>query len=407
MGAFITGNGPIGLPASINLLSNDIQPIGSIIHDTGPLPAETYGRYLTPFSPEQVLFICTPNEEGQLFEGYIANSDSDAYKHKILHPDVSENTYSTRTKQIGWRAKNLDTGNYITDRWQLRPLTHLDKDKFGRILVKAKNFSRYQLELIKVPYPAPTQYGAYTPGFVTTFGGFDPFVYIYFISRSGETSTYYIPNCVGGALLSSCAPSSINVPHLFAGLGNKYPGGETSVTTTKGCAIRQVTPSVMFEPISVNELNNGVSRTGIVQVEYACSNGAVFGTGTANNAIGFRVPASSATLAENFGFKNPLGTGVSKLVADNYPDPASAKGVAIEIFPKNDPIALNWLTSSLKGGGHPNGWYKPNGILQNSESDSVLIYKVEYEVKLSKMSPSENVRPGQVNASAEVLIIVQ
>lgn len=143
-------------------------------------------------------------------------------------------------------------------------------------------------------------------------------------------------------------PSSINVPHLFAGLGNKYPGGETSVTTTKGCAIRQVTPSVMFEPISVNELNNGVSRTGIVQVEYACSNGAVFGTGTANNAIGFRVPASSATLAENFGFKNPLGTGVSKLVADNYPDPASAKGVAIEIFPKNDPIALNWLTSSLK-----------------------------------------------------------
>lgn len=402
---YVNENGQVGLPTSINILSDEIQPIGSMIHTGGAIPPETYGRIFQPFESEQVLYICSPDEEGKLYEGYIVNTDSYYHRFKVIDSQVPEGVYTSYVKRLGWRAKNVDTGKFVTDKWQLKPLNNLDRDKFGRILIKTKNFSNYEMEIFKIPNPVSTNGGSYNAPNSGNFGKFDPFVFIFFISHSNEANTYYIPNCKEGSTLGSC--SNVNPPHVFAVLANRYPGGSSNVTTVKGCAIVQVTPSVVFDKISTSELNNGDSRMGKIEVEYACNDGAEFGTGTNSNAIGFKVPAFSATLAENFGFKDSAGTGVRKLVAENYSDPTSAKGVAIEIFPKDDPIALNWLTSNAIGGGHANGWYKPIGILQNSVEDSVHYYKVEYDVKLSKMNQTEDVRPGRVSANAEVLIIVQ
>lgn len=317
--------GKLGVPSRLNLASDLIQPIGSVLANGGAAPFTQYGRQYYPFEPEQVLFVCSPDEEGQIFEGYVANRNSVYQGNVVTHPDVPENTYTTFVKKVGWRAKNLTTGKYFSNTWQLRPLTGLDRDIHGRILVKAKNFSAIEFEYIKVPSPAPIDRntGSYTAPNTTGFGYWDPFGFIFFISQKGDSSPSYIPNCHEGDSLSTCSPGTVSHSHIPAGLSNLAQGG--SFSSYKGCQVTTVTPSVVFDPISVSEAEAGVKRRGRIDINYRCENGAIQGTATGQNAIGFKVSDAAKNIANSFGFKT-TGTGVTKLFSENYGAPGVAKG---------------------------------------------------------------------------------
>lgn len=402
--------GKLGVPSRLNLASDLVQPIGTVLANGGYAPFTQYARKYFPFEPEQVLFVCTPDEEGQLFEGYIANRDSSYNGNIVIHPDVPEHTYTTFVKKIGWRAKNLTTGKYFANTWQLRPLTGLDRDIHGRILVKGKNFSAIEFEYIKVPTPTPIDRsgGSYTAPNASGFGYWDPFGFIFFISHNtGPTATLnqaYIPRCQEGQTFAACG-SNVQHTHIPAGLSNIDQGG--SFTTYKGCQVTSVSPSVVFNPISVSELNAGGSRSGVIYIKYDCENGATFGTSTGQNAIGFKVSDAAKTIANSFNFKT-TGTAVTKLFSEHYGDSGVALGVGIDIFPKGSLVPMNWLTSNTIGGGNLNGWYLPTGMIEGG-TDSIRNYYVTFNVKLAKLPAAAGhpVTAGTVYATAELLLVVQ
>ncbi|MCE9785980.1 fimbrial protein [Shewanella algae] len=395
----------------VNLASDLIQPVGSVIANGGPVPLTQYGE-IAGFSPDQVLFVCSPDEDGLLFEGFIATSNT--YQGKlVVEPDVPEFTQTTFVKRVGWRALHVASGKYFTRKWQLRPLTGLDRDVYGRILVKAKNFSDVQLEYIKLNSPTQTDSGSYTAPNNTGFGYFDPFGWVYLVSHNENhvANGATLPRCKEGQSTTECSAYNISDTNIPGILSNTYAhvgGNGGGFTSYKGCVIANVTPSVIFSPISVSELETGGKRTGIIDVEYHCENGANMGTSVGTNAIGFKVSDAAKNIANSFGFRT-TGTGVTKLFSENYGTPGVAKGVAIEML-KNDSIGImNWLTSSSKGGGNNNGWYMPNGI--NMSPDPIKVFNISYDVVLSKFTPpslpAEPVTPGSVYATAEVLIVVQ
>lgn len=397
-----------------NLASDLVQPIGSVIGNGGPVPMTQYGEFVG-FQPEQVLFVCSPEEEGLLFEGFVATKN---YMNiAVTDPDVPEFTRTTRVRRVGWRALHMATGKYFTNSWQLRPLTGLDRDIYGRILVKAKNFSDVQMEYIKLRSPTDTEDGPYTGSSTSSFGTFAPYGYVTLISHNqGPNATPYtrIPNCTDGQSFSACNLASTYdeyVPGVISN-NNAHLGGDGSgVSSYRGCMIANVTPSVIFSPISVTELNAGGKRTGRIDIEYHCENGAYVGTGVGTNAIGFKVSDAAKNIANNFGFKTAGGTGVTKLFSENYGASGIATGVAIEML-KNDSIGImNWLTSSSVGGGNINGWYTPGGININPGTEPVKVFNISYDVELSKFTPpslpADPVTPGIVYATADVLIVVQ
>ncbi|MDR6965087.1 fimbrial protein [Shewanella putrefaciens] len=403
--------GRLTLSGKINIASDLVQPVGSILANTGPMEMVQYGRRYTPFDPEQVLYVCSSDEEGLLYEGYVVNRADDR-GHLVTEPNMPENTYASIVQRLGWRAKNLTTGKYFTHKWQLRPFTGLDRDIYGRLLVKAKNFSAVEFEFIKVPSPVMTDLGSYNAPNTSNFGlYFSPFAYIFIISHNTgptATPTNRIPRCYEGADYFTCPASGDLYPYIPASISNV---DQARVGRYAGCQIVSVTPSVTFDPISVPELNTGGSRRGKIEITYNCDNNAFFGISAESHALGFKVTDASKNVANSFGFKT-TGTAVTKLFSNNYGDSGVARGVAIDIFPEHYPVPMNWLTNnSLLEGGNLAGWYKPNGIRVNALTEPFAVYKARYDVKLSKFTPLSqpdvSVTAGTVYATAEVLLILQ
>ena len=404
------GNGGSLNMGRVNLASDLVQPVGSIMANGGPVPLTQYGE-ITGFQPEQVLFICSPEEEGLLFEGFVATAA--LYQGKrVIHPDVPDNTYATSVQRVGWRALHIESGKYFTPNWQLRPLTGLDRDIYGRILVKAKNFSAVQLEFVKVPSPVSTDVGLYEAPFIEDFTFYDPFGWVTLVSHNegpNATPSSKLPRCKEGESSMLCVPWNVFSPYLVGPLSNiHYYTGSGGFTSYKGCQVSSVTPVVVFEPISVTDLQSGETRNGKVEVVYACENGANFGTATGANALGFKVSDASRNVANGFNFKT-TGSAVTKLFSERYGDSDVALGVGIDIYPKGDSVPMNWLTSSSIGGGNLNGWYQPNGFRVNPDTESFGVYIAEYDVKLSKLPDTlaHPVTPGSVYATAELLLVVQ
>lgn len=404
-------SGKLNLLGKFNIASDLVAPAGSVIANTGPMEMVQYGRMYTPFDPEQVLYVCSPDEEGLLYEGYVVNRDP-SLGYLVTEPNLPESIYVTTVQKVGWRAKNILTGKYFTHKWQLRPFTGLDRDIHGRILVKAKNFSAIEVEFIKLPNPVMTDHGSYDAPSVNGFGYYwRPFAYIFFISHNtgpSATPTNRVPRCHEGVDYATCPASAGLYPYIPGSISNL---NMPDVTSYGGCQLQSVTPSVVFDPISTSELNKGLGSMGKIQLSYYCDNGVAFGTYNSATAIGFRVTDVSKNIARNFGLKT-AGNAVTKLFSTNYGDSGVAKGVAIDIFPSRSFIPMNWLTndSQLKGG-NLDGWYTPEGVRINSYTDPFGIYTEEYIVQLTKftppLQPAVAVTPGTVYATAEVLLIMQ
>lgn len=409
------GSGGGGLNMGrVNLLSDSIQPIGEIIANGGPVPITQFGDK-GGFDPEQILFVCTPDEEPYLYEGFIF-TDTVYHGNTVTDPMVPEHTNTTYVKKVGVRALHVDTGKYFTTKWQLKRMDGLDRDKYGRLLVKAKNFSAVQLEYVKIANPTPavkydgTEVMHHAPN-STSFGPYDPFGWTFLVSHHPDNPyERKIPNCREGQHKGQCSPWAYYewVPGT---LGNKnaHLGGDGGggFTSYKGCIFSQVTPSVVFDSISASELEAGEYRSGKIEVIYECENGANFGTSAGTNAIGFKVNNFAKSVAEHFGLLTS-GNGVKKLFSDAYFRDDFAKGVGIELFSSGSQTPMNWLTiDSRMGNGNVDGWYGITGDRLNSDSDPIGIYRAEYDVKLSKFSPVVSVSPGKVIAIAEVVVSIQ
>ncbi|WP_221055590.1 fimbrial protein [Shewanella algae] len=394
-GASDNNFGPIGLQNLISIAHNDFQPVGTTLAKSPSTPMTQYGQ-IGGFDPEQVLFRCDAGDEGQIFESYATNSDNNwSGASLVIEAGVPEHTYMLNSKNIGFRVKNETTGEYVTRNWRYRPLTNLDKDDQGKILVKAKNFSNMSLELVKISHPAVTD----------TFSQPSPaHDYSYTYAQPLAYSTF-----VGPGEGNGCAEGELGTCHI--GWHYNWPGNisihnNLTIRRAELCAFKSVTPYVRFPTISVEELKRGEKVAGQLSLSYNCQHGAVNGVGADQNAVGFKVSGEAYLAAESAGLKTS-GYGVTHLLSHGYgTDPSVATGVGIELA-KSDGSSMNWLSDeNIISGGENDGWYPLQGEKIGSNPVSNDFLEV-YNVYLSALDESTALTPGKVYATAEVFIRVQ
>lgn len=383
-GASDVNNGPLNLPSTINITDENFQSNGTLLASS-VADFVTYGKQ-NGYEPEQILFSCTADSAGQLYEIYATNGDSSyGGKYEDGANYGLDYAYATRIENVVIRITNNETGEYFKKNWQYRALTDLDTDASGNILVKAKNFAGVTVELYRIGEErGVTGTGQYTytqPAGYIAFGG------------------------PGLSYPADGADSQNSYPGWYA----NWPGNislykNTNIRRSKACRFNSVTPTVLFPTISTEEINNGGSRTANIDITYQCQSGYTAGVSAGQNAVGFQVSSGSysAALAEGL---TTTGSGLTYLLSNQYGvDSNVATGVGIRL--EREGTTLNWLSdANVMTGGNADGWYKLNGT-QVATDDVADSYQESFSAILEAL-PGQTATPGKVYAQAQVFIRVQ
>ncbi|WP_265462693.1 fimbrial protein [Aeromonas salmonicida] len=395
--------GQLGLPSVISIISDAFQPPGTVLAVTSSVPMSTYGQ-TGGFNPEQVLYRCDAADAPYLYESFSTNDEIQMGGAMITEAGVPDATYISYIRNIGYRIRNDKTGQYYRFKWQRRKLDNLDTDQIGRVLVKAKNFTPISLELIKISYPAITDRGTVS----------SPALY------TNQLFNYNIP--AGYTTFVADLPSGVKIPgtpcteaqthaQCYNGWYSVWPGlisfrNQITIRRPAGCGFRSITPSVIFPTIDKSSLDNNKVANAQIILEYVCENGAVSGTTSAQMAVGFKVNSAAYAAAISEGLTT-AGSGVTHLLSTGYGTNTNiATGVGIGLA-RADGTMMNWLSNeNIMQGGNKDGWYSLNGVQISSETSTTSIYQETFRVYLTKLE-NKTVKPGIVNATAEVFIKVQ
>ncbi|RJG12798.1 fimbrial protein [Pseudomonas cavernicola] len=389
-------NGSLGLPSVINVSDEGFQPNGTLLA-AGTAPFTQYG-FKTPYGPEQTFFRCAPADAGSLYEKYAIHGN---YRDVAMNEDGAlygiPSGFATKWANVAFRMTNLSTGQYFKRNWQQRPLTGLDVDSRGYLLVKAKNFTSVYTELYRIgpgaAYNLQTGTGLYNDIY--------PLAYIAF----------------AGPGVSS-PPLGSDSNGNDQGYGSEWPGtlslyNYVTLRRSATCAVNTVTPVVQFPLITVAELMAGGNRQVPFQVSFKCQSAAVSGVAQTNTALGLLPSAGSRAAASSLGLTNASG-GSAYLLSDQYGSAGIAQGVGIRILRNNQAINLLPNENSAMGAtatATAMGWYPVLGGAQvkTGSSGGVDQYTETFNASLEKLTLGTRppVTAGSVNATAQVIIRVQ
>lgn len=385
-------------PKVINVNDNSFQPLGSLIA-TGYVSFLESGSHR--YDSEQILFRCSPDEEFSLREFYATNGDSIYAGMHLVNPALGLNeTYVTAVKDVGIRIKNLSTGEYFSRYWKSRPLTNLDKDSRGWLLVKAKNFSDSSIELFKVDY-ARTMFAPQTKTGVVIWT--QPAAYIAFKSK----------------ILSFNLRDGADSFNHYNGFYGHWPGAinlhnNLTVKRSGTCGIENVTPHIFFPKISCNELNNNMKVTVPINIRFKCQSGVTentdFGSDMASlpPAIGFLPKEANIAAAKQENLIVASGSGVTHLLSDGYGSmPNIARGVGVRLYQNNgQPLNFILLLSSAAQSS-TYGWYPAlsNAVFMG-ESNGMKSYSTTIKASLERL-PGKTATAGKFDASIQAIIQVQ
>jgi hypothetical protein len=225
------------LPTVVNINNSTFQPDGTLLA-SGTVSFLKSGAQ--SYSADQILYRCQASDAGSLNEFYATNGDA-TYAGNVEVGTAAglPQSYQTYVTGMALRATNLSTGQFYSRYWQSRPLTNLDTDSQGWILVKAKNFSDTKVELFRLsasqgwagtgvyPYSQPATYIAFQGGGVSSA-----------LKNGADCNTQY------DGWYSSW-PGAVNLYNRIY------------IRRSAACSVTNVTPSVLFPTIGVTELKAG------------------------------------------------------------------------------------------------------------------------------------------------------
>ncbi|MBF8680605.1 fimbrial protein [Pseudomonas fulva] len=394
-----TCNGSLGLPSVINVSDPSFQPYGSLIASS-VAPFTQYGA-TAGFNPEYVFFRCEARDA--VYEMFSTNGD-DVYSGWFQGGDSVGNTlglrsaYRTAWTNVLLRLTHLATGQLFTDVWQERRLTGLDTDSRGYQLVKAKNLSAVRAELFSAPK--------------------DPSYNYYSETVSSQLYGYAQPAAYIAIKGPGLAYPTVGQTHYgnWSGWYGNWPGalGLYNKVTLKRyptCSVTNVTPYVVFPSISVSEINAGGRREMPFQINFRCQSNIVNSTSANGTAIGIKVSSGALAASSSLGLVNAQG-GLTYLLADRYGQAGVAQGVGIRLLRGGAPINLLANEDSANGSGAAGrGWYPVISSAANLTGtvNGIGQYTETFRARLEKLSTGTlpTVRPGRVEATAQVVIRVQ
>ncbi|GAB7129386.1 fimbrial protein [Silvimonas sp. JCM 19000] len=377
------GQGGSGLPAVINIDDGTFQPTGSLLG----VGVSTLAQLARPaLHPEQVLYRCTPDEAGKLYEFFATNAIRDDTGGKEEGATAGlPGAYRSVVADLLLRITHLNSGHYLTSRWQRHPLQP-DVDGAGYLLVKARHFSALQVEALRAEYlPGRRATGPWpvaAPAGFLAFqgGGISPGLQVGDDSGSNRSGWY----------------------QSWPGAVNMY--GQVSLRRSATCSVSTQGQPLLFSSLGLAALAQGASRSVTLEVQLDCRSGVlaskdtaemVSGVGAGETALGF-LPAVTLSV--------PGVDSTRFLLSDGYgSDPDIATGVGIRLEDAlGHPLTL--LSSAAVGGA---GWYPALEQGAPVYADSgIRRYRRSFTATLQAL-PGQTPRPGRVRTRAFVLVKVQ
>jgi len=391
-----TCSGNLGLPSVISLnTGNNFQPPGTLL-------ASSVGSFLSSassvtYSPNQILYRCSVEDAGSLYEMYATNGDSPFAG--MYASDEVEGAYYDVAKNVAVRMTNLSTGQYYSRYWKSRKLTADSWYSDGTyIYIPASAFSNVLYEMFKIssgrhyasaanPYhdlwAQPRGYIALKgPGLITNY------------LMDGQDSAFY-----------------------YYGFPGQWPAAWSTyndVTYVRGalCEVSNY-PSVVSLPlITSRDLSSGMKSQTPFSITLRCESGAKSDTSpsrfnSANVAMGFLVKQSTAvSKAMSMGLVTP-GGGLTWLLDSSYGSQGTASGVGIKIYDVNG-TPLNLLPDFQSTGmGNSRGWYAYKQLTTlSSSSDGLEIYNGDFIASLEALK-NQTITAGRVNAQLQVIVSFQ
>ncbi|OOE60100.1 fimbrial protein [Salinivibrio sp. IB282] len=370
----------------VNIASLQFQPVGTVLGTA----VKNFLDFAESgdFSPNQVLFKCPAAAAGRIFEMYSTNGD---YKYggrddmEVGTAFGMEHVYSTYVKGLGFRLTNLATGEYFSPFWKARPLTGLDRDGNGNILVKAKDFSNVKIELIRIP--DESGYNDSHASFANT----QPLGYL--------ATRMPLDNLNS---LAGPEPGRNHRTH-FPGWYGDWPatiGLYKSVTMHRGktCLVNFVTPTVTFPIISVMELSQGSVRRGQFSVSYQCEQGAERGVGPGEISMFFLTSPEAFATAQDLSLVE-AGVATPYLLSENYHAETTAKGVAVTLYDESG-TQLRFAD--------PNRYFdrgaNPAQMVPSGTQLGENRYIMSFEASLGQVGNGIAITPGQYSSTARVVM---
>ena len=399
--------------AAINIMSNYLQPMGTVIAASTVVPSQSFTGGEAG-NPDDVLYYCETQADADSFQVVFATNGDNAYSGEYEVPEYP-GAYYTRWRNVAFRITLTESGQVVSRYYQqysAKPNYNPETDRYEFYF---KQLSPLRLELIKVPGEPPNStWGGDNQSYSYT----QPFAY-YAFSMPGVNANG--PN-VGDDSRSVYRGFS----NEFIGFGI-YRNPRAILYRRAGCVVRNNTPFVLFPTVSVAELEGGGFIQQPVRVDVECDSGitSFSGTGAGQTAFGLQVSQSgyAATLANASALINGSG-GVSYLLSDGYgTDPSVATGVGIRLEHAATGERMNfigWHGSNCgasapgvcgenpTGGGKLAGWHP---ILDGAQVDEMTgfgttKYVHSLAATLEKL-PGINVTPGKVRSHVQVLVRIQ
>lgn len=365
------------------------------------------------YSPNQVLFRCTPDTNpATLKEFFVTNGDNGwAGGYDYSGTSGIPNTYRTVYNGLVSRVTNVTTGQQLTHYWNARVLTGLDRDNVdingkavasgtGWYLVKAKNFSQYQLEL----FQCSACWGA---GYTNL---------LWADNQSFANVVFSGP----GLPTSAIQVGADQTAYSATGYSDNWPGAVTgfnsiSVRSSPTCAVLNATPVINFGTMTVSSLKAGGSRQIPITITMQCQTTSfsgswssfASGTSSQQTALGILAAPANVQSATSAGLTT-TGSGITYLLSNGYgSDPSVAKGVGVALS-RPGGQALNFLTNKfVTTGGTKDGWDAvTNDATASAPSGGLTTYTRTINATFKAFSPAA-VTPGRYQATAQVIIRVQ
>ncbi len=393
---------------NINVTDNYIQPPGSIIATS----VVNYAPGYSYPSPDTVIYTCDQTDVGSIYEMFATNGD-DLYGgfYTIGTEDGLSGFYQNKIHYTGIKLTHLNSGQTFLRTWQQYPITSYLVDG-TKIKIRAKDFSAIKVEIAKVSS------AGYTSGAASNYCGTgwqaagsyactQPNGYVIF-KGPGTGST--------PAIGSDSASNYQGWPTHWTSIGLGTPP-KTNVTMNTTCVARNVTPTILFQTMSVNDLNQGKTVQNNISITVECSNTVQSGTASGQTAIGIQTSLEAYQTAQSLGLVNAQG-GVSYLLSDGYGTNsmiATGVGIALKAPDGQDLPFVGWQNCNGSGststcpGGRDAGWYPILSGATNAGSSSQSGYQyftTQFTAILKKI-PSETVTPGSVQAKGYVLVRIQ
>ncbi len=393
---------------NINVTDNYIQPPGTIISTS----IVNYAPGYSYPSPDTVIYTCDKADIGNIYEIFATNGD-DLYGgfYTIGTEDGLSGFYQNKIRYTGIKLTHLNSGQTFLRTWQQYPITSYLEDG-TKIKIRAKDFSAIKVEVAKVSS------AGYTSGAASNYCGTgwqaagsyictQPNGYVIF-KGPGTGST--------PAIGSDSAYNFQGWPGHWTTIGLGTPP-RTNVTMNTTCVAKNVTPTVLFPTVSINELNQGKTVQGNISITVECSNSVKSGTANGQTAIGIQTSLEAYQSAQSLGLVNAQG-GVSYLLSDGYGTNstiATGVGIALKAPDGQDLPFVGWQncngsgSTSLCPGGKEAGWFPVLTGATDTGSSSQAGYQYftsQFTAILQKI-PSQTITPGRVQAKGYVLVRVQ